>query len=208
MIYSVIIASVCVILIRLWWVLHSKLQSPPRSKPCKTMIILGSGGHTGEMIQLIKGLNPVHYNPRIYIVSKDDQLSCTKAKEHEMNIKSELSCNIHTIPRARRVGQGWATVPWSVLWTFVASFKIILQLLPDIILCNGPGSCVPVCMVAYLLRVLGIKSIRIVYVESLARVKSLSLTGKILYLFVDRFIVQWPDLIERYPRAEYKGILV
>jgi len=47
-----------------------------------------------------------------------------------------------------------------------------------------------------------------IYVESFARVKSLSLSGKILYWLVDRFIVQWPGLSERYKRAEYHGILV
>ncbi|OAD66075.1 glycosyltransferase family 1 protein [Phycomyces blakesleeanus NRRL 1555(-)] len=202
------IFCICVFLIRVCWVLYSKLPILPRTKSCKTMIILGSGGHTGEMVQLIKGLNPIRYNPRIYVVSEEDQLSCTKAKEHEMNIKSEFPCDIRTIPRARRVGQSWSTVPWSVFRTLLASLKMILLSPPDVIICNGPGSCVPVCMVAYIPRILGIKPIRIVYVESLARVKTLSLTGKILYFFADRFIVQWPNLIQRYPRAEYKGILV
>jgi beta-1,4-N-acetylglucosaminyltransferase len=47
-----------------------------------------------------------------------------------------------------------------------------------------------------------------VYVESFARVKTLSLSGKLLYPFVDRFIVQWPGLKEKWTRAEYLGVLV
>jgi len=34
---------------------------------------------------------------------------------------------------------------------------------------------------------------RIIYVESFARVKSLSLSGKLLRPFVDKFVVQWPE---------------
>ena len=46
------------------------------------------------------------------------------------------------------------------------------------------------------------------YVESFARVGGLSLSGKILYPLVDRFLVQWPQLKEKYSRAEYNGVLV
>lgn len=51
------------------------------------------------------------------------------------------------------------------------------------------------------------KDVRIIYVESAARVKTLSLTGKILYLIADRFFVQWPKLLEKYKYAEYIGRL-
>lgn len=40
---------------------------------------------------------------------------------------------------------------------------------------------------------LGLRYTKIVYVESFARVKSLSLTGKLLRPLVDTFVVQWPD---------------
>ena len=55
---------------------------------------------------------------------------------------------------------------------------------------------------------MGVKDVRFVYVESLARVKTLSLTGKMVYRFTDVFLVQWPDVVEKYPLAIYRGILV
>jgi beta-1,4-N-acetylglucosaminyltransferase len=51
-------------------------------------------------------------------------------------------------------------------------------------------------------------STRVIYVESFARTQTLSLTGRILYPVVDCFVVQWPALREKYPRAIYSGILV
>uniref|UniRef100_A0A8B9P4E9 UDP-N-acetylglucosamine transferase subunit ALG14 n=1 Tax=Apteryx owenii TaxID=8824 RepID=A0A8B9P4E9_APTOW len=76
------------------------------------------------------------------------------------------------------------------------------------ILCNGPGTCVPVCISALLLGLLGLKRAIIVYVESICRVETLSLSGKILYYFSDYFIVQWPALKEKYPKSVYLGRIV
>jgi beta-1,4-N-acetylglucosaminyltransferase len=46
-------------------------------------------------------------------------------------------------------------------------------------------------------------------VESIARVKKLSLSGKILYLsrMADLLFVQWPELQELHPRSVYAGRL-
>lgn len=73
-----------------------------RTKSCKTCVFLGSGnayrqlyiqfysikalgGHTAEMLQLIKSLNPEHYYPRTYIVANTDILSKEKAIEYEQS---------------------------------------------------------------------------------------------------------------------------
>ena len=43
-------------------------------------------------------------------------------------------------------------------------------------------------------QVLGLPYTRIIYVESFARVTSLSLSAKLLRPFVDTFVVQWPQV--------------
>ena len=50
---------------------------------------------------------------------------------------------------------------------------------------------------------------RIVYIESIARVSTLSLSGKLLYhlRIADLFLVQWQELKDRFPRAVYAGRL-
>ncbi len=50
---------------------------------------------------------------------------------------------------------------------------------------------------------------RIVFIESIARVTTLSLSGKILYKarLADGFFVQWPKLATAYPRANFVGRL-
>lgn len=60
-----------------------------------------------------------------------------------------------------------------------------------------PGTCLPICLAGFALRFLGLKRVRVVFVESLCRVHSLSLTGRLLYYLADRFVVQWPGLVDR-----------
>lgn len=60
------------------------------------------------------------------------------------------------------------------------------------------------------MRILGLAKGRLVYVESIARVQRLSLSGRLLYhlRMTDMFFVQWEDLLDVYPRAMYKGRLM
>jgi len=90
---------------------------------------------------------------------------------------------------------------------FFYCISLTLKERPDLILTNGPGTCVPIVFSAFLIRVLGIKKIKTVFSESFACVSHISLSGKILYYIVDRFFVQWSNLIQKYPRAQYIGRL-
>jgi len=50
-------------------------------------------------------------------------------------------------------------------------------------------------------------SSKIIFVESICRTRTLSLTGKIVYhlRLADTLFVQWPELQASYPRATYSG---
>lgn len=49
---------------------------------------------------------------------------------------------------------------------------------------------------------------KVIYIESIAKVDSLSVTGKNVYKFADKFYVQWKTLTEKYDKAEYIGRLL
>ncbi|KAJ2891398.1 metalloprotease [Coemansia aciculifera] len=172
-------------------------------------IVLGSGGHTAEMTRLLSGVDLDRYSRRLYIVGESDLISLDQIGVLESKRDGEKEeYFVGRVPRSRRVGQPWLTTPMSVLRCFRQVAWLMYRHLPDAVLCNGPGNCVVVCVVATIIRVLGVKRIPIIYVESFARVKTLSLSGKIMYLLADRFIVQWPDLLRQYPRAEHVPNLV
>ena len=49
---------------------------------------------------------------------------------------------------------------------------------------------------------------KIIYIESLAKIDSLSVTGRNVYKFADKFYVQWETLANKYEKAEYIGRLM
>lgn len=114
------------------------------------------------------------------------------------------------IYRSREVGQSYITSVWTTLVATAHALYIMIQLRPEVILCNGPGTCIPLCIIAFLFKVLGIRWSSIFYVESIARVRRLSLSGLLLYKLrvADQFFVQWPQLHRKYPQAVYVGCLM
>ena len=61
---------------------------------------------------------------------------------------------------------------------------------------------------SFYIKVLWLKRSTIVFVESICRVHTLSLTGKLMYFLADRSIVQWPELHAKYPQTVFLGRLV
>ncbi|KAJ2714462.1 metalloprotease [Coemansia spiralis] len=184
-----------------------KGKAAARGTPTKVLcIVLGSGGHTAEMVRLLQGVNFERYARRLYVVGRGDALSLNQVAKVER--AQPGSHHVGLVPRSRAVGQPWLTVPVSVARCLSCVAALLYDYSPDAILCNGPGNCVVVCVAALVPRILGLKHIPIIYVESFARVHSLSLSGRLLYPLADRFVVQWPSLAKKYPRAEYIPHLV
>ena len=181
-----------------------------RLHPLRTGIVIGSGGHTAEILKLVQNLNSVNYSPRIYIMASTDTSS--EVKIHQIE-ETHLSKNgsdcyeIVKIPRSRSVGQSYITSVFTTVFSLLASLPIMLRIRPELIICNGPGTCIPICVVGFMMRVLCMTDTRIVFVESICRVKTLSLSGKILLLFADVILVQWLKLQEHYRGTTYIGRL-
>ncbi|XP_069795177.1 UDP-N-acetylglucosamine transferase subunit ALG14 isoform X3 [Narcine bancroftii] len=190
------------------------------------------GGHTTEILRLVGSLS-ASYTPRHYVIADTDRMSedkicafeTARSKEHsEPQIPStcsykgtwvftgwQQSCvtyTIHRVPRSREVRQSWTSSVVSTLHALLYSIPLVFRLKPDMVLCNGPGTCIPLCISALLLGITGMKKVLIVYIESICRVETLSLSGKILYYLSDYFFVQWPTLQEKYPKAVFLGRLV
>jgi beta-1,4-N-acetylglucosaminyltransferase len=200
-----LIAAIAVLLV-LFALMSRKKARPPVSGARRVLVVLGSGGHTTEMLTLLKAFdsNLWHF---VFVLASTDSTSETRV------LKLFGPAVFERIPRSREVGQSYVS---SILSTFISLLYCITVIVRndrfDAILCNGPGTCIPLCILFWILNllrfILGFPDrTRIVFVESFCRVKTLSLSGKILYRIADRFVVQWPQLKKMYPRAEYLGIL-
>lgn len=143
----------------------------------------------------------------------------------------EGSYDIASVPRARMIHQSLLTTPLSSLRCLWACFGILLSktspassssrrtgadvALPDLIITNGPATACILILASLLLKFFNIRGAsskgkcKTIYAESFARVKTLSLSGKLLVWVVDRFLVQWEGLEGAGGgRAEFWGILV
>ncbi|XP_051041546.1 UDP-N-acetylglucosamine transferase subunit ALG14 homolog [Phodopus roborovskii] len=201
-------AVAILIVVRLWVVLRFFHVASRES--LRLLIVAGSGGHTTEILRLVGSLSSA-YSPRHYIIADSDEISAKKIESSERARTQKDSApehTLHRIPRSREVRQSWLSSVFTTLHSMWFSFPLVCQLKPDLVLCNGPGTCVPICVSALLLGILGIKKVIIVYVESICRVETLSLSGKILFHLSDYFIVQWPALKEKYPKSVYLGRIV
>jgi len=157
------------------------------------------------MLEIVKKLNLNKYSPRFYVVAENDQNSVDKL----MAIEEDSSqYKIYMIPRSRKVHQSYTS---SILTTLKSAFNCIPLLMhtqPNLILCNGPATCVPVCVIAFLFKVFYINaSCKIAFIESYCRVKTLSLSGWILLYLTDIFVVQWPKISKISRKILYFGRL-
>lgn len=235
----VVISLVVILVFRIFLTLYrirnadDAASKTKRPRPVKLMIVLGSGGHTFEMLKLVENVSPGAYSPRIYVTATSDAMSAEKARQLEMwrvasssqvlllrflSSKKDSSDSpemeepsdyvVERIPRCRELHQSWITTVPTTLYAILRTIPVLFRHLPDVIICNGPGTCFPVVFLSFVFAVLGIKKTVLIYVESFCRVQTLSTTGWLLYHFVDHFVVQWPQLTSKYTRAKYHGLLV
>ncbi|GAA97459.1 glycosyltransferase family 1 protein [Mixia osmundae IAM 14324] len=188
---SSLLASI-LLLVRFVTVLLSIHDSQQRKRTATTLtddvvlgIFLGSGGHTAEMFRLISTLDTARFPRRRYVISSGDTISPIKVRQYEQNVAPSVKPQVYDIslvPRARRVHQSFLTAPLSTYRCFQACVKLLWSTSPydnstrrpfaDLMLMNGPGSCLPFCLVAFLAKALGRPSPRLIYIESFARISS------------------------------------
>jgi len=113
------------------------------------------------------------------------------------------------IRRSREVGQSYFSSIFTTLLSFVDAFRVVWNEKPDLIITNGPGTCIPICFSAFLIRFITHRYIGVVFSESFACVDHLSVSGILLYFSkqLEGFFIQWATagLPQKYPKAMYAG---
>lgn len=91
---------------------------------------------------------------------------------------------------------------WQFLKNIPATFQIVWQEKPDLILSTGASIAVNFAIAAKLSRT------RYIFVESVSRSQKLSLSGRLVYFLSDDFYVQWPALAKKHSRAHFDGLAI
>lgn len=150
-------------------------------KEKKICFISSSGGHFSELYQFKELSNS--YNS-ILVVEKTEEFKtdfCNKRYYlYETNRKER-------------------TFVFKIMLNAIKELLIFIKERPNIIISTGALSSYPMIKIAKIFRK------KIIYVESFARINDLSKTGKMVYKIADHFLVQWPELVEKYPKSIYVG---
>jgi UDP-N-acetylglucosamine:LPS N-acetylglucosamine transferase len=161
------------------------------SQHFKLLIVLGEGGHTQQMLNLVDLLGDAHeYH---YVISREDNLSANQIRRPGP---------IYRVTRPRGKRTGAISAAFRTILTAVQSLGILLRVQPAAVVSAGPAIGVSISMMGKLL------GADIIFIESSSRIKRLSLSGRIMYRWADLFFVQWPYLKQEWPQAVYAGRLV
>lgn len=152
------------------------------------LYILGSGGHTSQMIELSKDIkDKVNY---FYLVHKDDEVS-----EHKIIYPGKII----KVSRAAGFNTNKILIIFKSIILFFKALFILKKNKIDLFISAGPGISIPFAYASKLL------NIKIIFIESWSRVKTKSISGRLIYPISNLFFVQWKDNLKNYPKAIYRG---
>ena len=147
----------------------------------KICFISSSGGHLEQIKQLDKVAKQYeHY----FILPKNTSTKKFKDKKY-------LVCDFYRKNRIAFI--------FRFALTAIQQFILFVKERPDVVITTGAGVVIPTCLYAHFF------GKKLIYIESFARMKSLNVTGKLLYKYSDVFLVQWENLLKECPKAVYGG---
>lgn len=150
-------------------------------KPIKICFAASSGGHLEQILML---------RP---LMDKYDSFLITEKTSYRPDIKGISIYYLHQVNRKE------ISFPLEMMINTIKSFVVFFKEKPDVIISTGVLATIPICLIAKLFRK------KLIYIESFAKVRSANATGRLLYRFADQFYVQWPQMLEIYPKAIYLG---
>jgi len=150
--------------------------------PKKICFISSCGGHFKELQQLFPVAEGHHY----YIVTEKNITTTEETKQHKC----------YFLLQQERYNIAFF---FPFFFNLFKSLWLVLKERPMVVVSTGAGAVLPTCVFA---KIFGAK---VIYVETIAKISSTSVTGRLIYKFADRFYVQWQEMLTIYPNALYAG---
>lgn len=151
----------------------------------KVLFISSTGGHLTELLELKKMFNKYDY-----------RIITEKTKSTE-DLKTIYPGKVYYLPYGTKHNK--LKYPFILLLNCFISLFYFIKFRPNVIVTTGAHTAGPMCCIG---KILGAK---IVYIETFANIKTKTVTGRLVYLFADLFIVQWESMLKLYPKAVYGG---
>ena len=150
----------------------------------KVIFISSGGGHLEELLALRSLFDEVDY-----LLITEKTATTAYLKDRYKNVKYlAYGTKAHLLPYL-----------FIFAWNIVRSFFIFITFRPDAVVSTGTHTAVPMIRIASLFKK------KTVWIETMANIANGTRAGQMVYRYVDKFIVQWPEMMEVYPNAEYWG---
>ena len=155
------------------------MKKKERKKIC---LISSSGGHFEQLLMLKK----LSEDYDTFIVTEK-----TKYNKKDKKIDYYVS----------QVNRKEVLFIFKMLLITIKSFFIFLKEKPDVIISTGVLASIPMLFIGHIFKK------KVIYIESFAKIKSPTMTGKLIYKkhIANQFYVQWESMKQFYPNAIYKG---
>ena len=151
----------------------------------KVIFISSTGGHFVELMML----KPIFDNYDYHLV--------TEKTASTISLKEEYKERMHYLIYGTRVKK--VKYFFKVILNTIKSLGLFIKIRPKAIVTTGTHTAMPMCIIG---KILGAK---IIFIETYANVFTPTGSGKFIYKFADKFIVQWEDMLNVYPNATYLG---
>ena len=155
-------------------------------------VVLGQGGHTAQTFALVDLIGSQY--EFLYMIGILDRLTPKK-----ISIPGRILPVFppRLLPQDSRIMAMIRTIT-----TLLISIFYFLVYRPKVVISCGTGLTVPIFYVANAF------GIRTVFIESMSRTESLSITGRLLLGRTTLFFVQWEELAKKIPGTIYGGQLL
>ncbi len=153
-----------------------------KSRGLKICLAASAGGHLSQLLKVagcVEGRD-------VFAVTTSDAVRRTLANMGQVYVVGE--CNREH--------------PLRVLAVLFRCLRIVLREKPSVVISTGAAHG---CLLCFLGKMMGAK---IVWMDSITNVDRVSLSGRMVRHIADLFLVQWPELAQKYPNAEYVGSVI
>lgn len=153
-----------------------------KAKKMKICIVASTGGHLSQLLELADSWRGCD----IFCIATLELIREELQKYGRVYIVEE--CNRQH--------------PLQVIKVLLRCIRIVFQEKPQVVISTGAAVG---CIECFLGKIIGAK---IVWIDSITNVEKLSLSGQMVRYIADLFLVQWPELAEKYKNVEFAGTVV
>ena len=148
----------------------------------RILIACSSGGHLAQALALEPWWGE---HERLWVTGPTEDARLKLKDERVIECAWPTQRNLHNLAR-----------------NMVLARRVIDEWRPDVVFSTGAAVAVPFLRQA---RRVGARSI---FLETIDRIDKPSLTGRLVYPFVDEYLTQWDQLTEKLPRAQTVGLVL